>query len=664
MPLPATPKPTQPPKPSSPKGTMKKFAILATIVLIAGVAGVAAVRSWRQTVLERQEARAFEKAKDRLREGAPAEAFALAQTQARPGTRLDWRGVELEALVGMRDLGRIAQIYDREPARVLMHEEASVLAARAYLHSRKGADAEKVRKAWRGREKKYALWLVFDADTLTLAGKPKEAEALLRSKTLPGKDDAARLQRLAVLAARRNLGEAWKLLGQAVAIDTHDADLRLLRGQVLEGAGKIDAARFEYVAALVCRTNDAFMRDELAEFYRRQGNFPLALETWTEVMPDHAPDYFWLKAGFWAKMIQPTKLDADTIPQGDLQPLAEWMLKLPEGRCFDTNSFDLLPESRRYAADRQEVYWLQLVDTLQSGHEKAAFDLLSFNRFRAASWAPELENALLRILLYRAKHSLDASAATVGGVTSTNQHIFLQALNAAARDERAGRKPFLSAELDATLRGPDAFVAAFLSAGWREAALALHRPGHDAAAHPGWLSYGLAQVLRSNRGAANALEFLSTEKPTPETMVIAGECLIQLGKNDEGLARLATVAGQPNAAGQRASYILALASMDQNKMADAKKWVTSQPLLANATIGKELLGRMAAADGNFDDADRVFGSIAAESVEARAHLARRAFAKKDWKSARRYTEELMVLLPDQIQLRENLKAIDDAEVRR
>ena len=639
---------------------MKRALILLSSMIVLAVGGYLGVRTWRKEVLVRQEHRAFEKARELLKSGEPLQALVLQQTQARPGSTLDWPTIQLQALIGMRDLGRLTQIFEREPARILADEEASLLVARGYLHGRRPADLEKVRKTWRGRETRQTSWLVLDSDALIIAGKGSEAEKWLRTHSLPGTNDAVRLTRLAILVAKKNLTEAWQLLAQATELTPRDADLRLFRGQIMEGLGRMEAARFEYASAVICRTNDAFVRDELAEFYRRQGKYPLAIQTWTEVMPNQAPDYFWLKAGFWSRVISPTSLNATTVSSGDLKPLAQWLVGLPTDRFFDTNSFANLADRQRYLANRQEVHWLQLLDLLQRGDEKGATELLGFSKFRANSWEPDLEAAVMRILQYRQKHTLKVSIAGLNPVGGTNQHQFLVELSRAAAGEAAGAKAAVNPELDAVLRGPDAFAAAFMAVGWREAALQLHHPGHPPTAHPMWLAYGLAECLRSNRGTAAGLDFLAQQASSPELELLKGELLIELQKPEDGLARLQPLASAQSPVGQRASYILALAELDRHQFGNARRWVTNQPLLVRNPMGQELLGRAALGEGKAAEADTIYTGIAATSVEAKAHLARRAFARKDWTVARRWTRELMVLMPDSVELRSNLAEIDKA----
>ncbi len=650
---------------------MKRSLAILGVLVVLGIAGFLGVRAWRQEVLARQEQRAFVKAEALLKSGEPFQALVLQQTQARPNSSLDWAGVQLRALVGLRDVGRLSQIYEREPSRVLTNEQASLLVARGYSHSRRPSDAEKVRKAWRNREVDKASWLVFDSDALILTGKPKDAEKLLRSQTLPGKDDAVRLTRLAILVAKTNLSSAWQMLGQAVELDPQDADIRLFRGQLMEGVGRMEAARFEYASAVICRTNDAFVRDELAEFYRRRGNYPLAIQTWTEAMPTNAPDYFWLKAGFWSKMVSPTKLEASAITPGSLKLIAQWLVGLPPEQFFETNTFTRSPDFERLRGQRQELYWLHLAELLRHGQEAAAMEALGFNKFRPNSWEPDLEVALLRILHYRSKanpqkvpsKSLKVSVAGLTPVGGTNQHQFFTDLAQAAAAEATGSKKAVSPELDAVLLGPDAFTAAFLAAGWREAALLLHRGVQSTVAHPMWLSYGLAEAIRSNRSAKAALEFLESQPHAPELELLAGEILIQLGRGDDGLARLRPIASTPSAVGQRSSYILALASLDRRQFDQAREWIRHQPLLTGNDMGQELLGRAELGEGHDIEADAIYKAIVRTSVEAKAHLARRAYDRKDWAEARRLTTELLTLLPDSLELRSNLLAIDKAAAK-
>ena len=95
--------------------------------------------------------------------------------------------------------------------------------------------------------------------------------------------------------------------------------------------------------------------------------------------------------------------------------------------------------------------------------------------------------------------------------------------------------------------------------------------------------------------------------------------------------------------------------------AEAPEWAVygfAQALRLNRNV------KLALAETNRSEATRLYTALATESAEARAYLARTAFAAKDYPTARKYTEELIALFPDELQLRSNLDEILKAEAPR
>lgn len=89
--------------------------------------------------------------------------------------------------------------------------------------------------------------------------------------------------------------------------------------------------------------------------------------------------------------------------------------------------------------------------------------------------------------------------------------------------------------------------------------------------------------------------------------------------------------------------------------------IAGQAELKESLVGKELLARGAMLAGEYDAAERIYGEIERDSLEAKAYFARKAFGSEDWNRARKLTEELIEEMPDSIVLHENLAAIAAAE---
>ena len=610
-------------------------------------------------MIVRQEQRAFAQAQQLIAKNDLDGALGIIRQQPVATAKLNWPALEIHALAGLRAAPQLAAIYQHAPARILADEEASLVLARAYLASRNPANFTIIRKTWTGRESRKDDWLTFDSDVLLVARKPHEAEKVLRSQKFTGKAEAARLERLSLLVANTDLPQAWQLLSEATRLDSRNPELRSFRAQILEAAGKPAAARIEYVAAVAADTNNPLLTDQLAEFYRRQNNLDAALATWEAALTRPSFDFVALKAAFWQRFLRPGKLTADQIPNGELQPLARWLVSLTAGEFFNTNSFSDLPQARQLEQHRQEIFWLRFTDALQKKHEPEAASLLLFNPFRSTSWQPDLEVALARIIHYRQKRSLNPpNISTTTGTALAERHQLFTQLDTLAAQERTTGHAAVPADLDTLLRGPDAFAAAFLAAGWREAALQLCNPQKVSTGEPSWFAYGIAQMLRLNRTPVAALEFLASHKTDASLQLLAAEIKIQSGNAAAGLAELAPLASQNSPVGFRASYMLALANVDANRLAEARKWVLQSAPLAADLLGQELLGDIAVRSGQMAEADRIYTAIVEKSLQAKAYLAKKAFDQKNWAEARRFTSELVQLAPEDLHFRANLAEID------
>ena len=637
----------------------KKIILSLVVLAVAGATIFFGIKIWRNGVVEKQEHRAFSLTQQLIAKNDFVNALAILRQQSAATAKLNWPPLEVRALAGLRAAPELAAIYQRAPARICVDEEASLVLARAFLASRNHSALDAIRKSWASHETRPADWLVLDSDGFLAANKLLAAEKVLRSKQFTGTAEASRLERLALLIARNDLPQAWQLLSTATELDSHNPELRSFRGQMLEAAGKPAAARLEYLAAVMAQTNNPLLTDQLAEFYRRQNNYDAALATWETALTQPSYDFIALKTAFWQRFIRPGNFAADKVPDGELQPLAKWIGTLDAAKFFDYTSFNLLPSSDRILHQRPEIFWLRLANALQQKHETEAAELLKFNPFRARSWQPDLEIALARILHYRLKHSLNPTELITASSTAAGErHEFFAQLETLTAQERATGRAAVPADLDVLLHGPDAFAAAFLAAGWREAALRLCEVRKVSPTEPAWFAYGLAQCLRANRSPAAALDFLGKQNSDPTLKLLTAEIKIQTGDSHAGLADLALLAPQNSAVGFRASYILALANVDAKKFAEAKQWVLQNPPLAADLLGRELLANVAVRTGQTAEATAIYQSIVQTSIPAKAFLAKQAFDRRDWTEARRLTGELVQLAPEDLQFRANLGVID------
>ena len=639
--------------------------LILSIVACLVIGGGIGFRVWRVKTAVYRESAALVRAEALLKAGKPAEALALADTYSGRSKNAAWPQLQIRSVTQVQDLPRLELLFDRYPDEVLKDESASVLLARGFMQANMSAQFDRVRSVWRGHERQMEAWRLLDADLLLLTGDIRKAEKLLRTAQPNAETEASRMVRLALVTADRDLEGACKLLDQAVALQPTNCTARWSRGEILERLGRIRLARVEYVSALASAPGNSYWRDQLAEFYLRAHNHDLALDTWLETPAKPVPDFIQLKTRFFQRVHRPSpKSSPDATTSGELERLVQFVDGIKPGRFFDSEAFKRLPYASTYAAQRPEVFWLRVLDALKTGNDSAALDLLTTEPPKLQSWDPDLAGALLRVLYFRRKQSLNPSGfkfATSWG--ETNRPAFFALLERAAREERASpdHKAKLAPEFASLLTGSNIFSHLFLTAGWREAALQLRRWPQVEPGEPDSLSAAYAQALRLNRNPQAALEFLGNGALPLATTLVRAELLLEVGRREDAIGQLRGMAKHSSSAGVTAASLLALDSADRKEFDLARRYVAEQPLLAQSDLGKEILARMALAENRPLDAEAIYRGISNTSIEAKTWLARKAFSEGKRDEARRIINESLALLPDSPQLRESLAAIDTAE---
>ena len=649
-----------------------KWLLILVVVFLAmlGIAG--GFLAWRAYVVKAQETRSYSAAKELIAQNRGGEALVAISQHNRTIRSKDaenlarWSALEIAALSQVGHLPRLLALFDRTPQLFQEQETATLQVARAILHTGNFEAFDKLRAEWKGRESALASWFELEVDALLLRGRREDAIALLNSRTFPGGADCGRLARLALVNTPANLKAAWQYLDQAAKLDPRNSEVRLFRGQILEGVGKRVEAQVEFQAAFAANTNSSYFRDQLGEFFRRNGSYDYAVVTWAGGLPNpQSTDLIWLRAVFWTKVTRTIKFDlaAGKPPFGPNQPFVQYLLALRPNLFWDEAAFEKIPEARRYDQQLQETFWLRLLDLLANEKEEEAMKLLEFNRFRTKSWQPELESAVLRVLGYRKSGEMKLPVGVniaLSDAPPKSRHQLLEQIDSVTKDPNQK----LPEDLDRLLRGKNAFTAVFLAAGWAGAALGLPHDEVIPDGLPEWLAYGLTQATRFNKGNAPALAFATRQKSSPTLELLTGEILASDGKFDEALRKLSPLATLDSDVGMRAASYTAQIHVQRKQYTEARVAIETLPRLKQSVVGQEMLAHLALLQNKADEAAAIYAAIEDQSDEAKSFLAQRAFLEKNWARARRLTGDLVKKHPENAQFRANLAAIEKAEAGR
>ncbi|MGA8164184.1 MAG: hypothetical protein WB791_04055 [Waddliaceae bacterium] len=659
---------------------MQKVGIVFGVVVI-GLAVALGIRiiptlqkqNQPQTLQTDQELQDFNEAKMLLGSSKPEEALGIIHRYKEEIESLSHNGIQWLKLfiIGAEQEKNIPQLiilFEFFPEIFKEHESSSLFVADNYINQNKIKDYTKIRSLWKDRETKVASWFFLDIDKLLLEGRRTEAIETLKSHTLNDKADMGRLVRLALLN-NEDPKTAWEYLREAYAKNPRNPEIRSFRAKLLESVGKYNQAHKEYQASVRLEAGNLFFKDQLAEFYLRQKQYPLAMKTWKEHLLPPSLDKFWIKSLFWSKVSSPVDVDWQNtpIPQGRLKPLIEYLINLEPGEFWNHREFNHLSNASDYFKNQQETFWLKLLHALKLRKEREALHLLTFNPFITTSWFPELETALKRILTYRKsgtflfenplRHLEKISTNHPSSQSPPQPPFFKQIEQLAAKEIEEGSTDYLSQEWKELLSSKEAFTAAFLAADWEEAALQLHSLPIIPHTFPRWIPYQLTQAIHHNRSLLEALEFASLHTSTPELSLLRAELIITAGNTDSALESLNTLAALDSDVGFRAAWLTSLLYIEEKKYDRARSTIYAQPRLVQEILGQETLARIALLEGDFSLADTLYSAIVQKSSEARSYLARKAFSEKDWKRARALTEQLILEHPDNAMLKENLQKI-------
>lgn len=632
---------------------------------------VGAVLIWRYQAIVHQGNTARDKIATALDVGdtltARAALAGIADEEVRLDKERDIRTEELAQALSIRDAARAELALGKDADEFLpreLQEQAALLLARKAITSGNTERYETLRKQWLKKSSNPDLWFLAEADRIVRTGRAASGRAFLRSRTLEGKNEALRLARLALLNAE-DPRKAFELINKGLSADRTNADLLSFRAQLVEAAGRPGEARVDYVSAIVSDPKNPIHRDALARFYLRRGSYPLAVDTWHQAMAETGFNVYGFKAWFWSRLTG-AKLPKgiETARDDAWRPLIQSARQLPPGRFWTKTLFQAANEIPGQS-DRSEWEWLQLLDVLSTGEdpkrllERLDGEISTGLSPTARALAPDLVKLLKACTL--AKLKKEQLRAFQRELKEVQGHPFRSEVAQWAKGDLEAPE---AARFEKWLSQPGALIGCFLSTGWSGAATALGNgvnfklPTNA----PEWLDYGYARALQISEGSDAAVGWLqSCAKLSPASRLFLGQMLIGQNKSQEGATVLKGVATSKTQYAERATWLLALTALELGKADTAARWVNRSAGLRDSARGAEILARAALLHGDRDKASEIYQGITKDSVDALVFLSKEAFFKRDWKTARELTMELISRHPDEPNFRRNLLKIDEAE---
>lgn len=648
---------------------MKRLTRVWLVVLTLLVACAVGIVYWRNAVVSKRESDSLAVVRNALALGdfvaARSSLAGIADPALRSTKEREIRVSELKSALAIRDTGLLRRAIGADASSWMdpkLLEEATLELAREAVQTRDFETYKEFAVQWQGKSMIPGQWILLEADQLLARGLQQEALKMLQAATLSGREDALRHARLALLDAK----QPWKAMAQldeGLKADPMNAELLSFRAQIEEAAGRIEDARLDYVAAVLSERKNPLYRDMLANYYLRLGDLPSAAETWRDAADDTGLGIYALKSWFWSR-VSGVRL-SKAMPPCRQQGWNEFIstLAATPDEVFWTVELDAKLARVNGGNERPEVAWLHVLEAIRKQDLKSAKTQLErgFSRAAQGLW-PNLSLCLLVQL--SACEGQDPRLPLAGrewSPVSDSVHPFMLEFSKWAMRSHEGES---NPRFEQWLARPAAIVGTLFASGWAGAALTV---GHAAnlvydPAAPEWFDYGYAKslLIRDDNAAARKwLESLPVRSPAANLLL--GEVLLTSNALEQGLALLQTVAAGASPHASRASWTLALTELDRGKPAKAREIILAAPGLAQSVPGKEILARIALADGARNETSRIYQELGEQSADAMIFLSKEAFAAGDFSQARKWTGILARRFPEQPAFRQNLMRIDDAE---
>ncbi|WP_309383884.1 tetratricopeptide repeat protein [Cerasicoccus frondis] len=631
---------------------MPKLVIRAIVLATVLAAGGVVLWLWREHALARMQLQTEQDLASAWENRDFERVRLLAEHLPDEASRGEWLAqlseAQLAQAVGRGDAYAVRQLRNSQLEAPESESEALLL-ARVAIHERNAKTYTEIRERWESDRDASAAWIFLEVDALIVSGKIEEARSLLEQNQFTGQHESNRLLRLALLSTT-DPREVLRQIDEAVRAAPDHAEALAFRGQILESLGQWQAARADYVRALALEADSPLFWDQLGEFYRRREQYALAVDTWSDGFVRTQVPEFWIKAWFWRRVAGLGQSILEPPMEGPFVAYAHYLANLPDDVWWNSESFDSLPYASRILQQRQETFWLRLLQVLKEGDETQALMLLRSDPFAKRSWAPQLKSALTVVLLWRSSEPVMAERA----LADTSNHQFYQQLTKMPDDE-------VTPGLERLLNERTAWAACFLAEGWLRAAVNFDQ---IESGQPEWYGYGQAQAQRQLQSVSAALARLESVGEEPTTQLLRADLLWLSDQPTEAVALWESLLTSSDAAAaERAATLLSVYYATENDWAKVQALVEQQPQWAKSTVGSEMRARLALSRGNLAQASAIYESIQEDSMDAKLFLSRMAYQEENWQRARELTQALILENPDEPSFYRNLNAIAQAEAK-
>jgi len=646
--------------------SLRRFLIAGLVAVLLGAAGV---WSWRHRVLDRQESMAGPAIEKSLKAGDFLGARAVLKRVSDPLKRADWehkiRGGELEQGLKVRDVDMLQLALGDDGAPWLeaaQRERAALVLARHAVQAGDRARYDALAAPWKESKTLEGQWFLLEADRLIGEKQRDEAKAWLDGRKLAGREEAQRQARLALLDAKDPVA-AWKSIEAGLSADPRNADLLSFRGQLLEALGRREDARFSYVMAIVAEPDNPLHRDTLANFYRRLGRLPEAVDTWREAAQQTGLGVYGFKAWFWGRVsgheVHKALPACKQVGWNEVIPL------LGDLQTGPFTSSELQSALRRLPGKsaRPEMEWMTWLEALRSGDLAKVDETSGLSKEARALW-PGLAERVKACAA--ASHGRDPRVAIAGAdkvKPSGDEHSFVHAFQTWSS---GGMSEEEQKAFEVSLARPDSVIGALLASGWAGAALDLAGGATYTleAGAPEWLGYGYAKSLQERDGVSVARAWLEKAPGrTPASDLLLGELRVADKAVDEGIKLIAQVASGKSEHAGRARWTLAMIALEKGDGPGARAAVEGDAELAASPRGAEILARAALLEGKRDEATAIYRKISPESADALIFLSKEAFAAAHYDEAEDLTRKLVDRFPEELKFRQNLQKIQELRTK-